>query len=62
VDLKLTRAKDLLETAVVALTEALEQKGNGLPYEAGRSTAKAKRLLEDALEAINSTVDPWRNT
>jgi hypothetical protein len=58
VDLKLLRARELIETALRALTNAIEKNEKGEPLEAGRCAAKAARLAKDAVEIIESTTNP----
>lgn len=58
IDLKLVRAKELLETALEVMADALQKKEKGEPLEAGRCAARAARLAKDAVEVIESTVEP----
>lgn len=60
IDLKLLRAKELIETALLALTDAIEKKDSGEPFEAGQHAATAARLAKEAVEVIESTVNDHR--
>lgn len=58
VDFRLLKARELLETALSALTDAIEKKEKGEPLEAGRRAAEAARLGKNAVEVIESTAKP----
>lgn len=56
VDLKLARARELLETASREVDAALDAKEKGEPMKAGRLAASARRIANQAIEAIDSTI------
>ncbi len=58
VDLRLLRAKELIETAIRDLNDAIEKKEKGDPYAAGGLSAAAAKLLKEAVEIIESTAKP----